>query len=813
MKLLHKSLIIFFITCCKVAFAQTSYIEGVVISTTTAKPIEYANIQDKNLLKGITSDSLGRFKLLISAKNTLLAITCVGFQKTEISVNPKSFVVIKLKPLAKQLEELTVKPQENPAWEILRRALTNVNRNNPQKILQFKASHYSKIGLNGEIVRFLTKNPKDSLIEKEKSLLLVENLGYFYQKNKSQKDVIAHSISSFPKNYPVNLMTNSLINPLGFYDPMIQINLNQLTTVFDNSALQNQRFYINPLNEKTFSQYDLILTDTIKNGIDSTFTILFEPKTGVSFNGLRGFMKINSGGYAIEEVEAQNADTLQTLNFTIKQKYLRHEDIWYPSFRRLGMNYLLKIDKKDLKLTYQIEDYFSNFTKEYNPNEVSFDGTNRLVMPKADTISKSEFDKMRAVQLLPKEEQLYQKAEKANKKVFTQKIIVPSMALLNSAINNGLMAGPFFLLYNQLDYNQHEGPRIGLGIQNDIQKTPRWRIYAASAYGLDDQKLKYEGILSYHITKDRYNKLEIYGGNDLQRPGQNPLLFANYVLPQRLGLNLGSEEYLLDNYKKIGLAAYFKPFSWTQFKVFYEREIRTPIGYILAENIVTDYNHTGLSFRFARKETMTRTGYFEKVLNPYFPIIRFNISQFDSRKVYHENFWKANVVINHQLRTKKMGKTMTALSAGNSWGVLPFQYLFNNLSVPLNIWGSNSKEGFQMLSTAELGYNNYVSFSVFHDFEKSIWRLKSTWFQPEFMIGNKLAIGKLTQSAPLINDQPLKDIKSGVFEATLSIRNIVKIKVFGFKIGLGANLVYDYSTVSYGQKRFGIRPFVLPVFF
>jgi hypothetical protein len=813
LKIFGKSILILFLIYCKTTFAQITYIEGVVISSLTSRPIEYANIQDKINLKGVSSDSLGNFNLPIFSKITLLTVTCVGYERSEIRVNPNSFVVIKLNPLDKQLEEITVKPEENPAWKIIRLTLANANRNNPQKLAQFKASHYSKISLNGEIVRFLSKNPKDSLIDKERSLLLVENLGHFYQKNKSQKDVIAHTISSFPKNYPINLMTNSLINPLGFYEPLIQINLNLLTTVFDNSALQNQRFYVNPINEKTFSQYNFSLIDTLDNGSDSTFSILFEPKNSVSINGLKGLLRINSDGYAIEEVHASNADSLQTMQFVIKQNYQKTKGIWHPKFRLLGLDYLLKIDKKDLKLTYQIEDYFSDFTTDFSQKEVTFDGTNRLVMPKADTISKSEFDKMRAVQLLPKEELLYKKAEMANKKLFTQKVIVPVMALFNTAINNGLMAGPFFLLYNQLDYNQHKGLRLGLGIQNDIQRTPRWRVYVGSAYGLEDQKLKYEGILSYHITKDRYNKIEIYGGNDLRRPGQNPLLFANYVLPQRLGLNLGSDNYLLDNYKKIGFAAFFKPFNWTQVKVFYEREIRTPVSYKLTENAVTDYQHIGLSFRFARKETMTRTGYFEKVLNPYFPIIRLNISRFASQKAYYENFWKANLVISHQIRTKKIGKTMTVLSAGNSWGILPFQYLFNNLSVPLNIWGSNSKEGFQMLNTAELGYNNYVSFSAFHDFEKSIWRLNSTWFQPEFMIGNKMAIGKLTQTAPIINEEPLKDIKSGIFEASLSIRNIVKIKVFGFKIGLGANLVYDYSSVSFGTKRFGIRPFILPVFF
>ena len=813
MKILTKYLIVVFLTFCNYCFAQISYVEGVVINGLTAKPIEYANIQDKTKATGITSDSLGIFKLPISTKNTLLTISCVGFENTQIRVNPNTFVVIKLNPVEGLLTEITIKPKENPAWEIIRRALAAANRNNPQRISQFKTTHYSKIGLNGEILRFLSKNPKDSLIDKEKSLLLVENLGHFYQKGKNQKDVIRYSISSFPKNYPINLFTNTQINPLGFYEPLIQINLNQLTSVFNGAAMQNQKFYVNPLNEKTFSQYNLLLTDSLINATDTTFKIHFEPLSHQNFNALKGYIKINTAGYAIEEVFATNADTLQSLNFEIHQKYQREDSVWYPDFRSLRLDYRLQIDKKDVKFIYQIDDYFSKFETTFEDKEVYFDGTNRLILPKADTISKAEFDKIRLVELQPREKNLYKKAETANQKAFTKKILVPGMALVKTVISNGLMAGPFFLLYNQVDYNRHEKLRIGIGVQNDIQRTPRWRVYGGTAYGIEDKKLKYEGILSYHITKDRYNKLEIYGGNDIRRPGQNPLLFANYVLPQRLGLNLGQGEYLLDNYKKVGLALFFKPFAWTQFKIFHEKELRTPVSYTLAENPTTDYCHTGVSVRFARKESMTRTGYFENVINPYFPIVRLNVSKFNSQQPTHGDFWRANVVVSHQIRTKRIGKTMSILSAGDSRGILPFQYLFNNLSVPLNTWGSNGKEGFQMLSTAELGYNNYVSLSVFHDFEKSVLKTGLAWFQPEFMVGNKLAIGRLRQAAHLVNSKPVKDIREGVFEASLNIRNILKIKLFGIRIGLGANLVYDYSQVKYGEKRFGIRPFILPVFF
>ncbi|MCP9768229.1 hypothetical protein EGI22_09925 [Lacihabitans sp. LS3-19] len=810
-KLLSLLLLIF--TNSTICLSQVSYSEGVIISNSDAKPVQFANIQDKANQKGVTSDSLGRFKIQLNSENTLITISCVGFKTTQTIASPGTFIVIGLEPNTAEFAEITITPDENPAWAIMRKAFHNIPKNDPKNIPEFKAEHYTKIGLNGDFLRYIPKKENDKIPEKESTLILVENIGKYFQKNKVQKDVIEHSISTFPKNYPFNLFTNTQINPLGFYEPLFQLNLNLIAAVQTTTQVQNQKFYLNPLHDKTFSNYELSLTDTLITGKDSTFTILFGPRNDKNFNALTGFLKINSNGYALEEFSAKNADSLQVLNFNIYHKYSRDSLHWTPNFRSLDIKYRYDVERMDLLLTYFAEEELYNFKYNIEPNEVHFDGTARLILPSADTISKDNFKLLRINQLKLKEEISYQKAAMANQKAFNQKVLVPGMFLVKTLLSNGLKIGPMYVLYNQMDFNIHEGPRIGIGLQNDMLKSPRWRIYVGSGYGLKDQKLKYEGILSYHITKDRYNKIEIYGGNDLQRPGQNPLLFANYFLPQKISLNLGFQDYLLDSYRKLGFAAYMKPFNWTQVKIFYENEIRNALSYTLENPTPTNYNHLGMSLRFAKKETIMRTGYIESVTNPYFPILRLNFSHFTSNIAQANTFWKANLVVLHQIRMPKLGKTNFNFSAGNSWGTLPFQYLFNNLSVPLNIWGSNSSQGFQMLSTVNLAYNNYVSLAIFHDFEKILWRTNSRWFQPEFMIGNKIAVGKLTQYAPIVNSEPVNDIRKGVFEASLSIRNIFKIKVFGFRIGLGANLVYDYSPQTFGNNRFGIRPFVIPVFF
>lgn len=791
--------------------AQEGQIEGIVISELDAKPVPYANITQIGSFKGVQSDSNGKFIFKTTGKNIKLKATSVGFESTELQTLTNSFIVFRLKPIENNLNEITVKVPENPAWEIMRRVLKNVPQNDPTKFNKFTSEYYTKVTLK---LNSLSITKKDDSVRQKRidgDLFLVENFGNIYQKNGQRKEIVNHSISSFPKGYPIDVFINSIQNPFGFYSPILQVNLDFLG--LDNTPnLRNQRFYVNPINPHTFSQYNLILKDTIIIGPDSAYNIDFQPISKKNFNGLKGNMKVNFGDYALREITAETTDSLQSLSENYFQSYERIGDKWFPINRVFTMTFTYTDKSYNGKFKLEIQNNMSNTENYFDDKAVSFDGTTRLVLPFADTISRESFEKYRPIPLTEKNKTTYSKAEKFETKKFSSVILKPGMEILKMGMSGVIPLGPINLLNNQATSNAHEKIRVGFGIQNDLLSNPRWRFYGSWGYGIADKKLKYDAAIAFHLTKDRFNKIETYYTNDIERPGLNPTLFANYYVPPRISLNLGNEEYWIDSFEKYGVAVHTKPFNWTQMRVFVEKEDRQPINYTISEqNGPLSTNKVGLSVRFAFKENFVRTGYIETIRNTFFPIIRLNVAQYFTEN--QTNFTKSNLLLIEQFRTKKMGKSNLQLSLGKSWGELPFPYLFNNLAVPINIWGTNSSAGFHTLSTTNLGYNKYVSVNFLHDFEQTLLKTNSKWFRPELMLGNNLAFSILNQKKPIVNGEEIGDLKNGVFEANLALRNIIIVKIFGFKVGFGANTFYNYSNNFSGKKRFNIMPLINPVFF
>ncbi|MFC3812986.1 DUF5686 and carboxypeptidase-like regulatory domain-containing protein [Lacihabitans lacunae] len=799
---------------CNGIFAQTYTVEGVVISATTSKPIPFANIIETNTRNGVQTDSTGKFLIKLKQQSSSLRASSIGYQRKTLSVTAPNYLVFRLEETNETFNDVTIIPDENPAWRIIREVIKNSKNNDSQNYPELEADSYTKYFLSGSTVRNFFKKDTSYSRSFEGDLFITENIGKYYQKNGKQKELVLHSISSFPKNYPANIFMSPYINPRDFYMEKFNFNLNNLGGGND-TKVSNQKIYITPFSDNTFKNYDFQLLAVDSLSADTTFTIRFKPLENKKFNSLYGLMKVSSDGYALSYFEAESADSAQTIPLKIIQKFEKTSTKWYPMERSIEIGYNLNSKTYKGDFTFKIENLFYNISDKISDSNITFDGATVAVLPTADAISHKEFEKYRPTKLDTNAIKLYRKFERFDSTKFSRYLVRPGMLIIKYAMSGLVPTGPVNILLNQFYINNYEGQRIGLGIMNDMIKNPRWKLYGSAGFGLKDKMYKYEGSLSYNLTRDRYNRLEIYGEKDLQRPGLTPLLYANYMYTPIENLNIGSGIYNLDQFKKIGFAAYVKPLNWTQIKLYVENQTRNPLTYFVQEQPTQTIqtNTIGLSFRFAYKEVINRIGYIETQQNLSFPVVRFNINKYFETRTKH-TFWKANLVLLHQLKINKVGKTNLTLSLGNSWGgALPYTYLFSNLATPLSFFTSNLSDGFQTLNAADYSYNNYATFNVIHDFEKNLWHSKIPWIQPEITIGNKIALAKLTQPTYIIRDVPIRDLSKGIFEANFSVRNLIKIKIRGVRIGLGASAAYDYTKVSYSKNRWTVRPRVtLPLF-
>jgi TonB-linked SusC/RagA family outer membrane protein len=82
-------------------------VQGTIVDE-SGKPVANASISVKGTTYGVTSDANGKFELKNSQESVSLIITCVGYQKQEITIKGHQVISIKLKPADVSMEEMVI---------------------------------------------------------------------------------------------------------------------------------------------------------------------------------------------------------------------------------------------------------------------------------------------------------------------------------------------------------------------------------------------------------------------------------------------------------------------------------------------------------------------------------------------------------------------------------------------------------------------------------------------------------------------------------------------------------------------------------
>ncbi|WP_304236644.1 DUF5686 family protein [Jiulongibacter sediminis] len=803
-----------FILACFQLIAQQSIFEGRIRDFDTDEPLPFVNITLQNT--GTQSDSRGHFSLATRLTGQL-KFSIVGYDSRSFDAQYfKNGSIVYLSKSKNELDEVLVRPGENPAWRIIREVRKNERNNNPLKYDEFKALSYTKIRLradslmyadtsgNGETLKgYFKLSKQDSLSQQDYlNLLMLENEGNFYFKKGQQKEVVNHSITNVPKFFPTNLIFTDEQNPIGFYQPFYKF---FFVSAANTDGVGVERNYVNPIKNGTFGYYDFELTDTLFQDKDSVFVIQFWPFKKTQ-EALRGVLKINSNGYAIQEIIAENADTLQPLNIQIEQQYVFENRRWYPEKRTMSWQYPFETQKAKMRVRFTHFQYLRNFENELKEGDVYFDGSTKSITPKADTITFDQFKEVRPLILNEEEKKVYQKTENAfsNLPIIKKGIELmekPSKWIMQAS----LPIGPFLLLLDQNQSNFHELVRGGLGLQNNLLENPRFGFRASAGFGLRDQTFKYRTSASWHITKDRYNRLSVYHVKDIRPPGQVSFLGPNYSTPYPQSLFFDRRGYIVDSYKLTGTALYVKPVRWTWFRFYTEKQDVKGLNYEIEElgKSTQSYLHYGVNMRFTRKERFVRNGFFENVVSNYFPIVAFNYGHFNGLN-NSKSFQRFSFSITQQFRWKKLGYDVIKINGGQIWGDAPYNFLYNNLGGSRGFFGF-SKPGFITGNFLNYASNRYIFLDYVHYFGKNLIKSKAKWFQPQVGVGHRFSWTVLDNKTRFEGFE-IDSFKQGQFELDLYMNNLITIPLFGLQTGFGFNAAYNYSQTFEGKRRWVILP-------
>ncbi len=799
--------------------AQNPTIHGKVLDFSSNEPLSDVAIQtDKQ--EGTFSDSTGRFSLYLSQDTRWITFSLVGFESRKFRADQlEDSLVVYLKETATALNEVRVIPSENPAWRIVRKVQEHEKDNNPLKFREFQAQVYTKVKMQlSDVISKDTSKvsgllkpafaDSNAAVQEYLNLFLLENAGNFYFRNGQRKEVVKYSISNLPKVFPVNLLVSNEQNPLGFYQPFFRLALFNQTSDMNSPGVE--RNYVNPFKNGTFGYYDFELTDTLITGKDSVFTMRFMP-IGTSREAMLGEFSVTTDGWALTSVCVRNADSSQSLSFEISQEYDKVWSRWYPVRRQLSYTYVYETQTAVAQLTLNHYQEFRQIADKIADTDIFFDGSNKEITQRADTISYEAFGRYRFQSLKEDEILTYERAELKERPLLKKGadfLELPGKILTQAAAP----IGPFLLILDQNLMNFHEFARLGLGIQRNLLEYPRFGFRASAGYGLKDQSWKYHLAGSWHLTKDRYNRLNVYRIKDIRAPGQVTFLGPNYSTPYPQYLYFNREGYLADRYTSTGVSLFVKPVRWTWFRLFAEKQQVESLNYSLNELTTGSQRirNLGLMMRFARKEIFVRNGFFENVQSNYFPIFHVNLKKSEVENS-GELFYTFNFDVSQRIRWKRIGYDMVKLEAGQSWGDIPYNFLFNNLGGGRSFFGLQ-RQGFVTGNFLDYVSNRYLYLDVVHHFGKNLIKTKSTWFQPQVGIGHRYSFSILDKSSAFERFD-LNEFRRGQGEINLYLRNLAVIPVFGFRLGLGIDLAYNYSADFTGKRRWAILPAAVPAFF
>jgi hypothetical protein len=746
-----------------------------IVDSRNNEALPFATILiNKNRHNGLVTNLNGRSEFYLSPTDTCIQISYVGFETKLIKRNQISSLV-KLKAIEVDIAEAVIYARENPAHRIIKKAVANRKINNPDNIPEYACKIYNK-----SIYDYIFKEESlnDTSIDNfvklfsENYVLLMESATERFYKapNKTFEEIKKVRVSGFKDPSIAPLSTD--LQPFHFYNPMVEL----LDIAF-----------LNPISSGSHRKYIFIIEDTLYNNIDTTFIISFRPKRNTNFDGLKGFVHINTNKYAIENVVVSPAEK-KLMSFHIQQKYEFINNYWFPKELKSELRWE-DLYNQDLGIALESESYIDGFRINIPKDSVKYTEEVLVFDPLATKDAKIEMNKYRNSKLSLKEKSSYHMMDSIgeelkldNKLNFLEKIVEWKVPI-------GKFYFPLKALYM---YNDFEGSRLGFGLYTDNKLVKWMELGAWGAYGFKDKQWKYGSELSLFFDRKHENALTTSYRYDAVFPGNEDFV--------RKKSNI--EGYFLQqaDYSEQLKVSYKTRIRYLQLKFDLVNDKRSPqynYSFLLDNNWVNKYETTeiGVQMRFAFKEKYMWQLKQKIAFETKWPVLvvgyKKGLKDFYGGELDYDKLWAQ---IDYTYHFARLGKTNIRLEAGKIWGDIPYSFLFSGAggfdsSIPIFV-----DTRFNTMPPNEFVNDEIVNFYFSHDFGTLLFST-SKW-KPKVKLTQAFGIGNL-KNKHLHTGIELTDMNKGYYESGLVVNDIVRLNYLNFfYIGIGGGVFYNYGYYS-----------------
>lgn len=778
-----------FILCSFSTIFGQIILEGIVTDEQN-EPLPFVNILvNDSQQDGVNSDIDGRFIIDKETVINSLTFSYLGYENLILKAPFKKPLQVKMFGTAYHFEEVVVTAGENPAHRIIRKAVENRDKNDPERLGSYQCQTYNKISMTfvpkeAEMAAYYqkkdtTKKWVKKIYEKKKQLqaafkkhdlMLIESVtDRFYKAPFDHRENVLHNRVSGFQQLPITSVATAA-QPFSFH----QENL----LIFENT-------YLNPISKGSTNKYFFEIIDTLFQQQDTLFVITYQPKKGKNFSGLKGVLHIHSNQYAIQSVIAEQADE-RLLKFRIEQKYqLIDGKQWFPEQLHFEV-FWEKVGNLQLKYLVAGKTYISQV--QINPilEEKLFKKAEHFVFePATKTTPDSIWNKYRTEPLSKRESTTYAVLDSIGTKYKFDTWVKRAGALAEGRFPVGALD---ILIKNSIALNNYEDVRVGVGLVTSRDLFKRFEIGGYAGYGLADKTWKYGGNVAWFFDENRDTELRLIYKKDLKTPGGLDFGFSGNLASQRFFSN----QLYTRTFKGIRFESY--PFKYFRMGLGFSQQNYIPTDNYTFDGVQQGFNFTELNvkMRYAFNEKFIRFLGFRLKENSKFPILSLNYTKgFDNILGGKFDYSKVLTSVQHQFRTKHFGKTIYRIEGGWVNKPVPLFLLFNSpgFGKDFNILGGRNV--FQTMELNEFTSDRFVNVFFRHEFGALL--LKGKKFQPEIAVEHNMTFGNLKNSA-IHQNVPFKTLEKGYFEVGLVADNLVRIKVFNmYYLGLGFGMYYRYG--------------------
>jgi len=489
-----------------ISFSQTDFfVRGSIMDADNAAALSFANIRVSKTSLGTSANQEGKYELKLPKGDYSLIVSYIGFVSDTVFLKldaDKNDINFTLYRTNVDLPEIVILPGENPALEIIRKAIVKKNKRNTL-LNDYKFESYTKGLVKSQNEISAGNNSVGIGISSDSSELkitgILENksVGYFKKPDNFKEIILARKQSS---NFPasINILTGGRFIQ-NFYDDDVNFFGNDLPGPLSEDALDYYYFYIqNTLAIDDRRVFQIYMSPDDKNdpGFEGSIFI-----TDSSFDLIKVDVQLNRA--------ANTGGILDTINI-FQQFSLFDEFVYMPVDYRLFIKAnFLGLAKFGFEMNTILYDYKINDRM----NDDIFNKAIITVLPDADEKDSTYWLTSQTIPNTIEEQLAYERIDSL-KNIPTN--FWDDFSIFSTKINlseNTSLSAPLGMYH----FNSIEGHAIDYGIWLYELNNRRMSLSLNTGYGFSDKKFKWNfssrtllgDYRTISLNLNLYNKLKI----------------------------------------------------------------------------------------------------------------------------------------------------------------------------------------------------------------------------------------------------------------------------------------------------------------